>query len=118
MKTHVPKELAPLFPELISVALSQLKTRLRDNYQKAYPDSGEIIHRLIDCEEARARELSFFPHLILPDLVEARFAELGLESAQASPDTTAASRVGRPRPSVFSAVARRAHLHQLRIETA
>jgi hypothetical protein len=81
MKTQYPKELSPLFPNLVSVALTQLKTRLRDDYKKAYPDSGEIIHRVIDCEEARARELSFFPHLILPDLVEAHFTELGFQPA-------------------------------------
>ena len=84
MITHVPKELAPLFPSLVSAALSQLKTRLQDDYQKAYPDSREIIHRVIDCEDVRARALSFFPHLILPDLVEAHFTELGFQPAETS----------------------------------
>jgi hypothetical protein len=77
MKTQYPKQLSPLFPNLVSVALSQLKTRLQRDYQKAYPGSGEIIHRILDQEEARARQLSFFPHLILPDLAEVHFAELG-----------------------------------------
>ena len=72
---------APSFPKIVSIALSRLKKRLQRHYQKAYPDSGEIIHRMIDEEEAKAREISFFPHLILPDLVDARIAQLGLQPA-------------------------------------
>jgi hypothetical protein len=76
MKTpHLP-EPAPAFPQMVSVALRQLKQRLHQDYQKAYPDSGEIIHLVLDQEEAKAREISFFPHLILPDLVETKIAEL------------------------------------------
>jgi hypothetical protein len=91
MKTQYPKQLSPLFPNLVSVALSQLKTRLQRDYQKAYPGSGEIIHRVLDQEEARARQLSFFPHLILPDLVEVHFAELGFQPTKTSPDKVALS---------------------------
>ena len=91
MKTQYPKELSPLFPDLISVALSQLKIRLQRDYQKAYPGAGEIIHRVLDQEEARARQLSSFPHLILPDLVEAQFAELGFQAAKTSHDGAAVS---------------------------
>ena len=91
MKTQFPKELSPLFPNLVSVALSQLKIRLQRDYQKAYPDSGEIIHRVLDQEEARARQLSFFPHLILPDLVEVHFAELGFQPAKTGRDEVALS---------------------------
>ena len=90
MKTRYPQEPLSPFPNLISVALRQLKTRLQQNYQKAYPDSGEIIRRVLDHEEARAWELSLFPHLILPDLVEAHFAELGFQPAEPGRDGTAA----------------------------
>jgi len=76
MKTpHLPDP-APAFPHMVSVALSQLKQRLQQDYQKAYPDSGEIIQLVLDQEEAKAREISFFPHLIMPDLVETKIAEL------------------------------------------
>jgi hypothetical protein len=34
---------------------------------------------VLDEEEAKAWDLSFFPHLFLPDLVEAHIATLGLE---------------------------------------
>jgi hypothetical protein len=105
MKTQYPKELFPLFPNLVSVALSQLKTRLQRDYQKAYPGSGEIIHRVLDQEEARARQLSFFPHLILPDLVEVHFAELGFQPATTSSKKVAVSQAfttAEPSKSAFA----------------
>jgi len=79
MKTDQLQEPTPLSPQMVSGALGRLKKRLQHRYQKTYPDSGEIIQLLLDEEEARAREISFFPHLILPDLVEAHIAELGLQ---------------------------------------
>jgi hypothetical protein len=91
MKTHYPQQSLLLFPNLVSAALGQLKTRLQRDYQTAYPDSGEIIHQVLDQEEARARALSFFPHLILPDLVEAHFSELGFQPAKTSSDKATAS---------------------------
>ena len=81
MKTDQLQEPASLFPKMVSVALGRLKKQLRHDYQKAYPDSGEIIHLVLDEEEAKAWEISFFPHLILPDLVDARIAQLGLQPA-------------------------------------
>ena len=91
MKTLYPKEPSSLFPNLVSVALRRLKTRLQRDYLKAYPDSGEIIRRVLDHEEARAWELSSFPHLILPDLVEAHFAGLDFQPGGSSRHTAAAS---------------------------
>jgi hypothetical protein len=82
MKTHQTQQEAPLFPQMVSIALDQLKKRLQHDYQKAYPDSGEIIDLVLDEEEARAWEISFFPHLILPDLAEAHIAKLGLQPSQ------------------------------------
>jgi hypothetical protein len=61
MKTDQPQEPAPIFAQIVSVALNRLKKRLKRYYQKAYPDSGEIIRRMIDEEEAKAWEISFFP---------------------------------------------------------
>jgi len=81
MKTDQLQEPAALFPKMVSVALGRLKKQLQHDYQKAYPDSGEIIHLVLDEEEAKACEISFFPHLILPDLVDARIAQLGLQPA-------------------------------------
>jgi hypothetical protein len=78
MKTDQPQERAPTFAQMVSTALGRLKKRLQRYYQKAYPDSGEILHRMIDEEEAKAREISFFPHLLLPDLVDERIRKLGL----------------------------------------
>ena len=81
MKTDQLQEPAALFPKMVSVALGRLKKQLQHDYQKTYPDSGEIIHLVLDEEEAKAWEISFFPHLILPDLVDARIAQLGLQPA-------------------------------------
>ena len=80
MKTDQLQEPAALFPKMVSVALGRLKKQLQHDYRKAYPDSGEIIHLVLDEEEAKAWEISFVPHLILPDLVDARLAKLGLQS--------------------------------------
>ena len=70
MKTDIQPN--PVFLQTISVALAQLKQRLQQDYEQAYPDLREIIHLVLDEEEANAWELSLFPHLLLPDLVEAR----------------------------------------------
>ena len=91
MKTYQALEPAPIFAQMVSVALGQLKKRLQRYYQKAYPDSGEIIRCMIDEEETRAWQISFFPHLILPDLVDARIGKLGLQPAQTHHDTAGRS---------------------------
>ena len=91
MKTDQLQEPAPLFSKMVSIALGRLKKQLQHDYQKAYPDSGEIIHLVLDEEEAKAWEISFFPHLILPDLVDARLAKLGLQPAATRQDTTGLS---------------------------
>jgi hypothetical protein len=91
MKTHQLRESAPLFPQMVSVALGGLKKRLQLRYQKAYPDSDEIIELVLDEEEAKAWEISVFPHLILPDLVDARIARLALQPGQTHPATTGLS---------------------------
>jgi hypothetical protein len=75
-----------VFLQTVSAALTQLKQRLQRDYEQAYPGLGEIIHLVLNEEEAKAWELSLFPHLFLPDLVEAHVAKLGLEPAATKQD--------------------------------
>jgi len=88
--TPKPKELDPMktdtqqvFLQIVSVALAQLKQRLQQDYELAYPDLREIIHLVLDEEEANAWDLSSFPHLLLPELVEAHITNLNLQPAEA-----------------------------------
>ena len=67
---------------MISVALSRLKQRLQQEYAQKYPALREIIHLVLDREEARARNLTSFPHLLLPDLVEGHLVSLNLGKAK------------------------------------
>ena len=76
MKTNIQPE--RVFLQTVSVALGQLKQRLQQDYEQAYPNLREIIHLVLDEEEMEAWELSLFPHLLLPDLVEAHIAKLNL----------------------------------------
>lgn len=87
MPTKQPPETAPaVFLQTVSAAVTQLKQKLQKNYERAYPGLGEIIHLVLDEEETKAWELSLFPHLFLPDLVEAHVAKLGLQPAEKEPD--------------------------------
>ncbi len=70
------------FLQTVSVALGQLKQRLQHDYEQAYPDLGQLIRIVLDEEEARAWELTLFPHLLLPDMVEMRLASLNLQPAE------------------------------------
>src|ERR1700704_2949069 len=85
MKTD--QQLDPaVFLQTVSVAIAQLKRQLQLDYEQAYPDLREIIHLVLDEEETKAWELSLFPHLLLPDLVEAHIANLNLQPAAAKHD--------------------------------
>ena len=84
MKTDVQPEL--VFLQTVSVALARLKQRLQQDYEQAYPDLREIIHLVLDDEEANAWELSLFPHLLLPDLVQARLINLNLQAIEGKHD--------------------------------
>ena len=93
MNTPKPKELDPMktdiqqvFLQTVSVALAQLKQRLQQDYELAYPDLREIIHLVLDEEEANAWELSLFPHLLLPDLVDAHITNLNLHRVETKHD--------------------------------
>ena len=76
-----PKIASLVFLQAVSAAVTQLKQKLQQDYERVYPGLGEIIHLILDEEEAKAWELSLFPHLFLPDLVEAHVAKLGLAPA-------------------------------------
>jgi len=82
MKTDQQNQSAIVFLQMVSVAVAQLKQRLQHEYEQAYPDLREIIHIVLDEEEAKAWGLSLFPHLLLPDLVEAHIAKLNLRPAE------------------------------------
>ena len=66
---------------MVTNAVSRLKNRLQQEYERTYPDLGDLVRIVLDEEEAKAWELSF-PHLFLPDLVEAHIAQLGLQPAE------------------------------------
>ena len=79
MKTNKPNQApAVVFLQKVSMALAQLKQRLQQDYEQAYPDLGPMIHIVLDEEEARAWELTLFPHLLLPDMAEAHLRSLNL----------------------------------------
>ena len=80
------------FLQTVSGAVSHLKTRLQHDYEQAYPALREIIHLVLDEEESRAWELSLFPHLLLPDLVEAHIANLNLQPVEAKHEDQFTSR--------------------------
>ena len=77
MKTDQYPDPAPVFPQTVTNAVSKLKNRLQQEYERTYPELGDLVRIVLDEEEAKAWELSF-PHLFLPDLVEAHITQLGL----------------------------------------
>ena len=77
---------AAVFLQTVSVAIAQLKQQLQHDYEQAYPDLREIVHLVLDEEETKAWELSLFPHLLLPDLVEAHIEKLSLQPAETRHD--------------------------------
>jgi len=79
MKTEDHLESTAVFIQRITAAVSELKNHLQQDYERTYPSLGEIIRIVLDEEEAKAWELSFFPHLFLPDMVEAHIANLNLQ---------------------------------------
>jgi hypothetical protein len=86
MKTEMLLPPITVFPKVVALAVGHLKEHLLNHYARAYPGLDEIIRLVIDEEESRAWDLSAFPHLILPDLVEAHLAKLGLHPARANSD--------------------------------
>jgi len=86
METDLYPNAHAVFPQTVSAAIAQLKQRLQSDYEQAYPALREIIHLVLDDEETKAWALSPFPHLLLPDLVEAHIARLNLEPAETKHD--------------------------------
>ena len=98
MKTYAQPEVATGFLEAMMLAVSKLKKRLQQQYEQAYPDLGDIFRYVIDEEDANAWNLSpYFPHLVLPDLVERHIALLGLQPIFIEPDKAVAPS-GLPEP--------------------
>jgi hypothetical protein len=71
----------PGFLQTVAIAIRNLKRQLQHDYEHAYPELREIIRLILDEEESRAWSLTLFPHLLLPDLVEAHVARLNLRPA-------------------------------------
>jgi hypothetical protein len=84
MKTDQPNQSAAVFLQTLSVAVAQLKQRLQQDYEQAYPDLRQLIQIVLEQEEARAWDLTLFPHLVLPDLVEAHLASLNMRRMKAN----------------------------------
>ena len=80
MKTDQQSDAVSL--QTVMLALASLKEQLRHDYEKAYPELAEIVHLVLDEEESRAWDLTVFPHLLLPDLVEAHIANLNLRPVE------------------------------------
>jgi hypothetical protein len=85
MKTEEHSEPTAVFIQRVTAAVSELKDYLQQDYERTYPALGEIIRIVVDEKEAKAWEMSFFPHLFLPDMVEAHIATLGLEPGETRP---------------------------------
>src|SRR6516225_5599275 len=89
-----PKKLSPMktdphdeptttvFLQTVSAAMMQLKRQLQHDYKQTYPELCEVIDLVLDEEEARAWDLTLFPHLLLPDLVEAHIATISLQPVE------------------------------------
>ena len=85
MKTE-PNQSAAVFLQTVAVAVARLKQRLQRDYEQAYPSLREVIHLVLDEEEAKAWELTLFPHLLLSDLVDEHIANLNLQPAKTTHD--------------------------------
>ena len=79
MQTDQQTEVNAVFLQTVTDAVSDLKDRLQQDYEQAYPGLGNVVQNVIDEEEEKAWDLSSFPHLLLPDLVEAHIERLGLQ---------------------------------------
>ncbi len=64
METDQYNDPAAVFPQIVTNAVSKLKNRLQQDYERAYPDLGDLVRIVLDEEEAKAWDLSF-PHLFL-----------------------------------------------------
>jgi hypothetical protein len=76
------------FSAKLTLAMASLKSQLQARYETVYPERADLIRFVISRAEGLARELSQFPHLLLPDLVEAYLGEMELQPApvKSAPD--------------------------------
>jgi hypothetical protein len=79
MQTDQQTEVNAVFLQTVTDAVSDLKDRLQQDYEQAYPGLGNVVQIVIEEEEEKAWDLSSFPHLLLPDLVETHMERLGLQ---------------------------------------
>jgi hypothetical protein len=79
MQTDQQTEVNAVSLLTLTRAVSDLRNRLQQDYERAYPGLGNVIRIVLDEEEEKAWDLSSFPHLLLPDLVEADMERLGLQ---------------------------------------
>jgi hypothetical protein len=86
MQTDQQTEVNAVSLLTLTRAVSDLRNRLQQDYERAYPGLGNVIRIVVDEEEERAWDLSSFPHLLLPDLVEAHIERLGLQPVSARHD--------------------------------
>jgi len=91
MQTEEHPEPTAVFIQRVTTAVLELKDQLQQEYERTYPGLGEIIRIVVDEEEAKAWDLSFFPHLFLPDMVKVHIATLGLEPAETRHSNVVAS---------------------------
>ena len=83
MKTdQQPDPTRTVFLQTVGIAVAQLKQQLQRDYEESYPELREIIHLVLDEEESRAWDLTVFPHLLLPDLVEGHVEKLNLRPVE------------------------------------
>jgi hypothetical protein len=83
MKTdQITEPTKTVFLQTVSLAITQLKQQLQQDYEQAYPQLREVVHLVLDEEEANAWTLTAFPHLVLPDLVEAHIEKLNLQPVE------------------------------------
>ena len=64
MKIEEHLEPTAVFIQRVIAAVSELKDHLQQDYERTYPGLGEIIRIVLDEEEAKAWELSFFSQLV------------------------------------------------------
>jgi hypothetical protein len=85
MNTDQPKELSSSYCQTVALAVLRLKQQLQLEHERKHPELREIIPAILDQEETNAWNLSLFPHLLLPDLVEGRIAKLHFDAAKNQP---------------------------------
>jgi hypothetical protein len=66
---------SPRFCRQLVAAIENLKVRLQQKYTELFPELHRIVARALTEAEELAWETQF-PHLLLPDLAEARLADL------------------------------------------